>query len=667
MLSQKNIYKLLKLPPKVAIEKISSKILSNGKNEKKRAKDYNSNTYDVKSKVIGLKSNTFNLPSNEILEQNKDFILKVVLNSIEHNFNLLGSGFINIKHLNKYDGFEGFNYSELRENYWYSESKDSWLKKNFAIENQAYIKSLISLLPNSYHLIDWQIDFRSGFRWNELDWYKDIKYGDVLGVDIKIPWELGRLQHLALFPIAHQIIDNKIVKQDIVEEYKKQILDFHLSNPPRFGVQWVTSMDVSIRMINILVSYDYFCQIEIEFSNEFKLLVFKIIAIHIEHIENNLEFSSGMRGNHYLTNIIALFIAGVYTSNNELVVSSWEKIKIELNYQFYNDGGNFEASTAYSKLVYELVLMTIYLIGKHKLILEIDNNTKTKLEQIIDFNLKTVSNLGEHWNFGDNDSGVVLLSNYMSNRNSTNVLNINFKNVIEVLFENNQKSKHTIKKDFGIYNVFNDKYESAISFAPVGQNGKGGHSHNDKLSFCLNVGSEQVVVDPGTYCYTSSRELRNKYRSTDYHNTLIINGLEQNTFVNFEKDDLFWIKEEKAKVNIISANDFTFIAEHNAYKKTHKRAFLFNANAIICKDLCEVNGIKKVNFHFAPNVNLEKQVDDRTLKFKSMNTNYLLSIDNGEFEVDSYYYSPNYGEKIKATKVSVLFENNELNWMFEIK
>lgn len=667
MLSQKNIYKLLKLPPKVALEKISNKILSSGSNDKLRAKDYNSNTYSTVKEITELKSKAFDLPTNEVLEQNKEFILEVVLNALDHKFNLLGSGFVNIKHLNKYVGFEGYNYSELRENYLYSESKTSWLKKNFAIENQHYINSLINLLPDSYKLIDWQVDFRSGFRWNELDWYKDIKYGDMIGVEIKLPWELGRLQHLVLFPLAYQVIDNKMIKQDIVEEYKKQIIDFTASNPPRFGVQWVTSMDVSIRLINILVSYDYFTQIGIEFTKEFQQLIYKIIAIQIEHIENNIEFSSGMRGNHYLTNIVALFFAGVYSKSQELINTSWEKIKVELDYQFYNDGGNFEASTAYSKLVYELVLMTIYLIGKHKLILNIDNKTKRTIEQVIDFNMNTVNSLGEHWNIGDNDSGVILISNYMSNRNSINILNKNFKNVIEVLFENSHKAKHIIKQDFGIYTVNNDKYELAISFAPIGQNGKGGHSHNDKLSFCLNVGNEQVIVDPGTYCYTSIRELRNKYRSTDSHNTLIVNGLEQNTFVDYEKDDLFWIKEEKTKVNIITSNDFTFIAEHNAYKKIHKRAFLFNANAIICKDLCEIIGIKKVNFHFAPQVILEKQIDDRTLKLKSLNSIYLLSIDNGEFEVDSYFFSPNYGEKIKATKVSVLFVNIELNWMLEIK
>ena len=75
-----------------------------------------------------------------------------------------------------------------------------------------------------------------------------------------------------------------------------------------------------------------------------------------------------------------------------------------------------------------------------------------------------------------------------------------------------------------------------ISCGPNGQNGLGSHAHNDKLSFELCIGGEEVIVDPGTYVYTPYPEWRNLFRSTAYHNTVMVDGQEQNPI---EEDALF--------------------------------------------------------------------------------------------------------------------------------
>ena len=48
-------------------------------------------------------------------------------------------------------------------------------------------------------------------------------------------------------------------------------------------------------------------------------------------------------------------------------------------------------------------------------------------------------------------------------------------------------------------NVFKDKtFYVAIYNGANGQNGIGGHAHNDKLSFVLQYRGQDVFVDPGT-------------------------------------------------------------------------------------------------------------------------------------------------------------------------
>ena len=95
---------------------------------------------------------------------------------------------------------------------------------------------------------------KSGHRWLVKDASVGIKYGTKEGIDIKVPIELGRLQHLtqmAMFAIAEPQLGSTCVR-----EVRNQVLDFVALNPPRFGVNWIFSMDVGIRVANMLLAVD---------------------------------------------------------------------------------------------------------------------------------------------------------------------------------------------------------------------------------------------------------------------------------------------------------------------------------------------------------------------------------------------------------------------------
>jgi hypothetical protein len=67
-----------------------------------------------------------------------------------------------------------------------------------------------------------------------------------------------------------------------------------------------------------------------------------------------------------------------------------------------------------------------------------------------------------------------------------------------------------------------------VTAGRVGTNGLGNHKHNDLLAIDVHLEGEDVLVDAGTFVYSADPAARNAFRSTLMHNTVAIDGLEQN-------------------------------------------------------------------------------------------------------------------------------------------
>lgn len=289
---------------------------------------------------------------------------------IAHCFDLLGSGPTVVAHGCMCAGHDGHSYAMSAPVQ--ADAEGRWLVGRINRSNLAAAQRIWQLVGDPYAPIDWQLDFRSGYRWREDCWYRDIRFENLPpGVDVKLPWELARMQHLPAIALACHFARAGVQGFRPVAHYatelRRQTLDFIATNPPAFGVNWACPMDVAIRAANLLIARDIALAAGHAFDAAFDAVFTTSMVAHGRHIVANLEWWPRYRGNHYLADIVGLMFLAVYLPRSA-EVDAWlafaaQELLAEVGYQFHEDGSNFEASVCYHRLSAEMVLWAFALLA----------------------------------------------------------------------------------------------------------------------------------------------------------------------------------------------------------------------------------------------------------------------------------------------------------------
>ncbi len=289
---------------------------------------------------------------------------EVIHHYLDHRFDLLGSGWVKICYGMSCRGLE--NYRFAPGPVIQPDRHGHWLRGRINNSNLLVAQKVWQQVDPDYIPIDWQIDFKSGYRWSEKTWSKKIKFGHQLGVDVKVPWELARMQHLPQLALASfSSALNEESKSRIKNEFQNQVLDFIATNPPGYGVNWICPMDVAIRSANWILAWNLFNLAQLKCSRHFEEFFAQSIYEHGRYIIENLEWIPD-RANHYLANISGLvFIAASLPSTEETdlwLAFAVQELNVEVERQFDEDGSNFEGSTSYHRLSAEMVYYATALV-----------------------------------------------------------------------------------------------------------------------------------------------------------------------------------------------------------------------------------------------------------------------------------------------------------------
>ncbi len=542
--------------------------------------------------------------------------------------------------------------------------------------------------------IQWSVDFKSGYKWDQ-KYYKYIKFINLEdNSDVKVPWELSRFQHLLTLGKAYLLSKN----ENYALEFKNQIEDWICENPYLMTVNWACTMDVAIRAVNWILGY-YFFQNSKSIDNTFIKKFSESLYLHGVYIINNLENHGGHTGNHYLSDIVGLVWLGMYfktikpsNKKRKLTPEYWLKfgmseLEKEMQVQVNEDGTHYETSTSYHRLVTELFLITCIALRNN--CYDLSSTLMNKLEKMCEFIMHIIKPDGTSPIIGDADDGrFIILSDYYSWKRN------DFRHILAIageLFDRDDfrisgleftedallatgkckylKSKATFLADSdilklsstsfehgGYYILRNDRIHCTIRCGELALRGHGGHSHNDQLSFELNIDGVDIVIDPGMYVYTSDYKMRNLFRSTKYHNTIVIEGYEQN---DFDELNLFRL-EEQTFAKCIEFTNNKFVGRHYGYKKkcdiVHERTFELHNDKIVIKD--NLIGPNATNLEWFSNLVLNKGIDPvKSSEFWNLTVNdktFLLLFDTKmPLKIASSYFSKAYGTLEKCKTLSI--------------
>jgi uncharacterized heparinase superfamily protein len=522
--------------------------------------------------------------------------------------------------------------------------------------------------------INWHQDFKSGKVWP----MRILTGAEILDLghpsDIKVPWELSRFHQVWWLGKAYWVTRGEQYAQkfsDLIEGWIEQ-------NPLGEGPNWTVAMEAAIRACNWMAGYYFFCESR-SLSTQFWLRFLKSLYAHGRFIENNLEYS-WRNGNHLLSDVVGLTFLGNFFRHTNFG-KRWLKrgvasLQEQMEEQVYPDGVDYEKSTSYQHLAVELFYSGTMLCMKNNI--SFTSRYMQRLERMIEFVQHYTRPDGSIPLIGDADDGRLFKFSMSENVNDhRHVLSVGailfdrrdfrvaagkFSQGALWFFGGEGFEKHQRLQgeplqlnsrafpDGGFYILRSSEAHVFVDAGDLGMMGRGGHGHNDTLSFELWAHGAPLIVDSGTYAYTFDTKARTEFRSTRAHNTVVVDACEIAEFAG-----LWRVKSDGTDPKVLEWNSSdrrdVLVAEHHGYRTlpsgvTHRRGFELNKQEfeLVITDEIRGSGSHEIQsfLHFAPDVKIELSTPRSAIAYARAAV-YRIAVSDGVFSVIGTRFSRSYG------------------------
>ena len=422
--------------------------------------------------------------------------------------------------------------------------------------------------------------------WSRIDYLDPAVTGDK-----KITWELNRHQHFVTLGQAYWLTGDERYARAFVDQCRSW-MD---ANPPKRGINWVSSLELALRSVSWLWAFHLFAGSP-SLTEEFELRFLKQLLTHGFHLQSYL--SHYFSPNTHLTGeALGLFYLG--TALGELrCADSWKKLGLEimldqLPRQVRGDGVYFEQSTYYHR--YTADFYTHLLILARATNVALPGEVENRLAKMISHLMWMTRPDGSSPLIGDDDGGrlVVLGARALDDFRDTVATAAALyargdwkltagESAVETLWllgpaESDRYASLRIAEPTKLSRIHHDSglavmrdgwsKDSSYALMDCGPHGSltCGHSHADALSIEFAALGRSWIIDPGTFTYTADPELRDWFRSTQAHNTVTVDGKSQSVSAG----PFSWKHVAKTTLSdFVKGDGFDYVeASHDGYER----------------------------------------------------------------------------------------------------
>jgi hypothetical protein len=456
------------------------------------------------------------------------------------------------------------------------------------------VKLADQILLGKIPIFETEIDYGPAVAWRRdplrgtetpRKYFRFIPYLDLAAAgDHKWIWEVNRHQHLVLLAQAFVITG----KQAYCDEVIRQLELWWHDNPPQRGINWTSALEVGFRALSWIWIWHLLGE---NMSPEFRQRFLKKIYAHGLHLQYNLSiyFSPNT---HLLGEAVALHALGrlfpEFPRAQHWRTLGRDIVRCQMAAQVKPDGSHFEQSTYYHVYALDFFLL-------HAVLEDVSDEYRDGLVRMTAFLSSVVRSDGELPLLGDDDGGRVFhpygkrtlfargtlaTASLMLGQSA---FSYSARDVEEVALwwlgpercqsipfsQITQPSQ--VFRDSGLVAMKRGNASVLFDAGPFGP-WSAGHSHADTLSLLVSAGSQNILIDPGTYTYLDP-QWRDTFRGTAAHNTIRMDSEDQAT----PAGPFRWL--DKPEVSLI---DFSSTTEQDSataicrYRGfTHKRTVKF--------------------------------------------------------------------------------------------
>jgi hypothetical protein len=401
--------------------------------------------------------------------------------------------------------------------------------------------------------INWHRDPVTGRVWERLFWTAYRPEQDPGERDSKIVHELNRHQHLPRLAKAYHLTGDERYAAEAVAQLQGWIEQ----NPPGFGINWQSSLEIGIRTMSWLWTV-FLLLPSPSLDNATAQHIGDSLFAQLEHVYRYSSLFSSPN-THLIGEATALFIGGLVFQDRKRSAEWMEQgaalLAQEADRQILEDGAHGELSAYYHCYALDFYLQALALGEQNDF--QFPPHIRKKLSDMLNFLMYLSTPGGTIPLLGDDDGGRALALEQRNYHSFNDALGSG-----AVLFERTD-FKHQAgdfyeetfwllgKKAWKAYDVMESAppAENQVVFSSAGyaiqRTGwgtldsqllfdigglgmlTGGHSHADALSVVLWSRGRELLADPGTSVYNGAPEWREYFRSTRAHNTITIDGLDQ--------------------------------------------------------------------------------------------------------------------------------------------